>query len=206
MAPHIVSPDSPPQPGDLLFCAGDSFVSYAIRFGQLDGLSHVGVVIDVDGDEIVLLEALAAGVVENRRRIDGLVGYLVRPGNEQMGDSVATAARRLATQDISYSWSTIGWHAGRLLRTSATRWLGFTIPLGAALQWATQRRAALPDHMICSEFALSSLCAGLALYQYRTNDTAQHLGGRLIPVATQPHWQASPIDLFRSLAGRREKR
>lgn len=203
MTVRILGQEELPQRGDLLFCAGDSFVSLAIRLGQLDGLSHAGVVTAVEGEHIVLLEALSAGVVQNRRRIDGLAGYVVRPGDPLLSNQVAAAAERRAALGVSYSWSTIVWQAGRMLRSSATKWLGFTILVGGFLQWAAEKPASHPSSMICSEFALASLKGGIdAVASYET-PSASALHARIETLLSEELYKTSPIDLFRALAGRR---
>lgn len=195
--------DETPQPGDLLFSTGPSLVSYAIRLGQLDGLSHVGVIVDTDGTTLTLLEALAPGVVYNQRTIADIDGYFVRVGDSTVRAMVVAQAVVAADQHLTYSWATIGWQAGRMLRTSAARWLGVTIVVGAALQQVTARRAADDRHVICSEFAVNVLRDACGTLRDAGDTSANHLGHNLTPLHAAPGWQVSPIDLFRVLLGRR---
>ena len=195
---HTLPKTEPPKPGDLFFATGDSLVSMAIRLTQLDGLSHSGVVLKAENGWVKVAESLNEGFIENDRKLENINGYFVRVGTNKERNEIVKAAETLLAQNLKYSWSTIVWHFGRMLTNTKLKWLGFTYAAGAALKKASARFAANPDRMICSESTVEIVRYGCAAAGQNTP-----LKAIIDDYDTVPGWQISPIDLFRSLLGRR---
>jgi hypothetical protein len=195
---YTLPKNEPPKPGDLFFATGDSLVSMAIRLTQLDGLSHSGVVLQAENGWVKVAESLNDGFIENDRKLENINGYFIRVGTGRERNEIVKAAKRLLDKNIKYSWSTIVWHFGRMLTNTKLKWLGFTWAAGAALKKASSRFAANPDRMICSESTAE-------IVRYACTAAGQNTPLKAIcdDFDGVPGWQISPIDLFRSLLGRR---
>lgn len=191
MTPRTIAPWEACEPGDLFFESEATLTAFLIRFSQLDGLNHTGIIVDGGHGDVLAVEALGDGVVMHRR--PSPTGYVLRLTDcAELRRAIVRSAVRLSRREVRYSWWTILWHAGRTFRRPL-----ITRPLGALLQRMSARRAARDTEMICSEAVY------VVLREALSNTDAAHVDLLLRQFDTVEPFEVSPIDLFRALLGRR---